>query len=142
MEWNLLYAAETSPGPEEIDAYVNSGFWRNLTGWLQENYSVSPKTEYSKCAGAPGWNVKYQKSGRPLCTLYPMQGFFIALVVIGNREMNEAELAMPLCSAYTQNLFCETRFACGGKWMMMQVKDGDVLEDVKRLIRIRKPLKK
>lgn len=137
MEWSLLYTADNVPKQEEIDEYVGSKFWHGLRKWLQETYGVSPKMGYSKCAGAPGWNIKYQKSGRSLCTLYPMQGFFIALVVIGNRELNEAELAMPACSAYTRDLFLKTRFACGGKWLMMQIKDEDVLEDAKSLIRLR-----
>lgn len=30
--------------------------------------------------------MKYRKSGRSLCTLYPMDGHFVALVVIGEHE--------------------------------------------------------
>jgi len=29
-----------------------------------------------------GWNVKYQKSGKSLCTLYPEQDSFTVLIVI------------------------------------------------------------
>jgi hypothetical protein len=27
-----------------------------------------------------GWNIKYQKSGKSICTIYPQQGYFLALV--------------------------------------------------------------
>jgi hypothetical protein len=38
--------------------------------------------------------VKYQNSGKSLCTLYPMEGYFIALVVIGAKEEEEVEMAL------------------------------------------------
>jgi hypothetical protein len=45
---------------------------------------VKPKLSYSGCSmdgGAwKGWNVKYKKSGKVLCSLYPKQGYFLALV--------------------------------------------------------------
>jgi hypothetical protein len=75
----------------------------------------------------PGWNVKYQKSGKSLCTLYPMEGFFIALVVIGNKESFEAELMLPLLSSYTQSLYQNTAFSAGGRWLMINVTDQTIL---------------
>lgn len=137
MEWSQLYTQTRQPDFEEIGAFIENPLWGELNSYLQQKYKVSPKIEYSKCAAARGWNVKYQKSGRSLCTLYPMQGFFIVLVVIGNREMTEAELLMPCCCEYTQKLFQAVRFSCGGKWLMMQVKAADVLEDAVKLIGIR-----
>jgi hypothetical protein len=131
MEWSLLYNQESMPGQEDIDRYVGSSLWQELKIWLHQAYEVSLIIEYSKCGGARGWNMKYRKGGKSLCTLYPMPGCYVALVVIGNREMNETELTMPACCEYTQALFKSTRFACGGKWLMMQVDTAEVLEDVK-----------
>ncbi len=102
-----------------------------MNAWLQETFRSTPEIAYSKCAAQPGWNVKYRKGGRSLCTLYPMSGYFIALVVVGSKEMTEAGLLIPSCCAYTQNLFEATRFSCGGKWMMLDVNNPEVLEDVK-----------
>jgi len=85
----------------------------------------------------PGWNVKYQKSGGSLCTLYPMKGYFIALVVIGNKESFEAELTLPLLSSYTQSLYQNTAFSPGGRWLMIEVTEPAILDDVIRLVRIR-----
>ncbi len=39
--------------------------------------------EYSKCSLKPGWNVKYKKSGKALCALYPMEDYFIDAGEIG-----------------------------------------------------------
>ncbi|WP_312941842.1 DUF3788 domain-containing protein [Oscillibacter sp.] len=142
MDWVQRYGPDRPPTAEEIADYINSWLWTEMNRFLRENYEVQPSYHYSSCSAQPGWNVKYQKAGRSLCTLYPMDGFFIALVVIGAREQTEAELTMPLCEKYTQALFSNTPFSAGGRWLMLNVTDAGVLEDVKRLILIRKKLKK
>jgi len=85
-----------------------------------------------------GWNIKYKKSGKSLCTLYPMEGYFIALVVVGGRELTEAELLMPLCSDYVQTVFKNTKTGNGQKWLMLEVRDSQIMENVFRLINLRK----
>ncbi len=137
MEWSEVYKQDKTPSPDDISLFIGSAFWEEMNGWLKKTFAVSPKITYSKCAGQPGWNVKYQKGGKSLCTLYPMRGFFIALVVIGNKEMTETELLAPDLSEYTQALFRSTRFLCGGKWLMLHVDREEVLSDVKKLVGIR-----
>lgn len=137
MEWNALYGAENRPTFEDISGFINNGMWEEINGFLQSTYNVAPQTEYSGCSGQPGWNVKYKKGGKSLCTLYPMDGYFIALVVIGAREEAEADLLIPLCSGYTRELYRGTAFSAGGRWLMMSVTDEKILEDAKNLIKIR-----
>lgn len=142
MEWSNLYPAGNQPTLEKISEYISNGLWTELNSFLQNTYHIQPKLAYSQCSMQPGWNVKYQKSGKSLCTLYPMEGFFIALVVIGNKEMHETELLMPLCSQYTQSLYQKTVFSAGDRWLMLNVTDHSVLEDVINLIEIRVKPKK
>ncbi len=137
MEWSTLYDQEHPPSIDNINSYVNTGLWQRLNSFLQNTYRIQPKLSYSGCSMQPGWNIKYQKSGRSLCTLYPMSGFFIALVVIGNKESNEAELMLPSYSGYTQNLFKNTGCSAGGRWLMMNVTEPAILDDVMNLIQIR-----
>lgn len=84
-----------------------------------------------------GWNVKHKKGGRSLCTLYPKQGYFIALIPIGAREMPEVDLLMPLCDAYTQDLYRQTKSGAGGKSLAVEVKSEAILRDVKELVALR-----
>lgn len=92
---------------------------------------------YSKCSAQPGWNIKYQKSGKSLCTLYPMEGYFIALVVIGEKERPQAELLMPALTPYTQEIYHNAGGLNGARWLMLNVTAEDVLQDVKSLIMLR-----
>jgi len=83
-----------------------------------------------------GWNIKYKKSSKSICTLYPKEGYLQILLAIGAREMNEAELLMPSCTEYTQGLF-EVKEVNGAKYLGFEVRDDNVLQDVKNLADIR-----
>ena len=137
MDWSGRYGADSRPTAEDISEFIHNDLWREMNDFLQQAYGVQPQTAYSSCSAQRGWNIKYKKGGKSLCTLYPMDGYFIALVVIGAKETAEAELLMPLCSGYTQKLYEQTVFSTGGRWLMMNVTDGKILEDAKNLIKIR-----
>jgi len=141
MEWSQLYGSSQEPDKEDMKDFIGKAapLWMELQTYLEETYHVPSKMSYSKCSAQPGWNVKYQKSGKSLCTLYPMGGFFVALIVIGVKEETEVEAAMALglFTPYLEELYGRTAFSCGGRWLMISVKDHDVLEDVKQLIAIR-----
>jgi len=142
MEWPLIFGPDRKPDEKEIEDFIHSPLWADLNDFLRQNYLVEPAYSYSACSGQPGWNVKYQKAGRSLCTLYPMPGYFIALVVVGARELEEAEHRLPGFSRYTRELFASTQVSAGGRWLMINVRDEDILDDVKALIQIRRKLKK
>lgn len=137
MNWQEAYPKSEEPTLEQIEAFIASPLWNGLCSWAEGTYSIAPKVEYSTCSGAPGWNVKYKKSGRALCTLYPDAGLFTALVTIGAKEATEAELLLPTCSDYIRELFARTQTFNGARWLMIRVTDERVLEDVKQLIRLR-----
>ncbi len=137
MEWEKLYDENSPPSFEDVEAFIGSALWQRINAYLQDTYHVQPKLTYSRCSMQRGWNIKYQKSGRALCTLYPMEGFFIALVVIGEKEVQEAELLLPACCEYTQSLYRNTASAMGQRWLMLSVTEPVVLDDVKSLIRLR-----
>lgn len=138
MKWDMLYAKAAPPTWEQIAEYIDNPLWEDFNERLQSVYQVKPCMEYSCCSMQAGWNVKYRKSGKALCTLYPMEGYFIALVVVGPRELTEAELLIPLCSDYVQTVFQNTKAGNGQKWLMLDVRNHETIEDVFRLIYLRK----
>lgn len=137
MSWFQYYPKSQQPTLEQISSYIASPLWGELCAWAEKSYQIEPKVEHSTCSGAPGWNVKYKKGGRALCTLYPDEGQFTAMVTIGTKEAAEAELLLPTCSEYIRELFARTCDFNGGRWLMIRVTDAAVLEDVKKLIRLR-----
>lgn len=138
MHWNEEYTKAVEPDLKKIGAYIASPLWDELRAYLEEAYGVLPVVEYSICSGAPGWNVKYKKSGRSLCTLYPAAGYFTCLVTIGNRECVEAELLLPCCTEYVQALYGRSGGVNGARWLMVDVTSPEILADVKALIGTRR----
>lgn len=138
MDWNLLYSNVTPPTWEQVTEYIGSPLWAEFNERIQSAYQIKPCMEYSRCSMQAGWNIKYKKGGKSLCTIYPMQGYFIALVVVGSHELTEAEFLMPQCSDYVQTVFKNTKTGNGQKWLMLDVRDRGIMDDVFRLINLRK----
>ncbi len=138
MQWSAMYGKEKEPTTDQVRDFVGTPLWDNLTAHMQEAYSVRPTLSHSRCSmdnGAwEGWNVKYKKSGKALCTLYPKRGFFVALIAIGAKEAAEADLLIPLCDGYTQDLYHRTKSGAMGKSLAIEVNNENVLNDVKNLV--------
>ncbi len=107
MGWSELFKVNEAPSFEDIKKYIGEGepIWSELLSYIEKAYQVQPKMTYSKCAGQRGWNVKYQKSGKALCTLYPMEGYFISLVVVGAKEEEEVEMVVGTFTPYVEELY-------------------------------------
>ena len=141
MKWNELFEAYRSPSFEEIRDFIGEAkpIWDELVSYFEETYKVKPQLDYSKSSAQPGWKEKYKKRGKSLCTLYPMPNYFIALVVVGVKEENEVELAIKadLFTPYVNELYSKTAFSAMGRWLMIEVKNKEVVNDIKRIIEIR-----
>ncbi|MCX4339565.1 MAG: DUF3788 family protein [Lachnospiraceae bacterium] len=53
---------------------------------IKTAYHCTEKIEFSSCSWENGWNVKFKKSGKSLSTVYPRDGYFTVLVVIGEKQ--------------------------------------------------------
>lgn len=137
MSWKDEFSKTSQPRLEQISRYVANPLWDELCGYLEQAYGVLPQVEHSVCSGAPGWNIKYKKSGRALCTLYPAAGFFTCMVSVGSRETVEAEALLLGCTDYLRSLYWNAKPFNGGRWLMIEVTSPAILEDVKRLIATR-----
>ena len=78
---------EKQPSEADINDFVGpeiSALLSDLDNYLRERHKVNPKFAYSSCAMDNniwrGWNIKYKKSGKSLCTIYPQQGYFLVLI--------------------------------------------------------------
>lgn len=128
-------AAQPTAG--ELAAEVGNPLWERLCTELEERWQVRPKVEYSGCSMAPGWNVKYRKGSRAVCTLYPAKGVFTCLVVIGPREEERARLRLTGMSPYLRGLYESARPMMGARWLMIEITDGQILSEALDLIALR-----
>ncbi|SHE59297.1 DUF3788 domain-containing protein [Alkalibacter saccharofermentans] len=141
MKWNDKFDSDNVPDIEDIRRFIGdkAGLWDDLTDYLRDTYKVRPDFDYSRCSAQPGWNIKYKRSGKSLCTIYPMDGYFIALVVVGNKEEETVKdhCNEGLFTPYVSELYKATGFSAMGKWLMIKVTNREILEDVKKLVGIR-----
>lgn len=132
------------PGPAPTFEMIARGIerpardvWDDLTAHIEQTYRCSPRIEYSTCSGKPGWNVKYQVSGKSLCTLYPEPKSFTVLVVI-NTDLIERvgamlhEFSEPVAAVYRR-----CKLFNGTHWLMLPVAGQAAAEDVKRLLHLK-----
>lgn len=101
-----------------------------------EEKKAKVEFNFSKCSWEYGWNVRFKKKGKTLCTIYPRNGYFTVMVVIGNKEKECFELSS--YSKVIQNIYLETKEGNGQRWLMIDLEDeGIVYEDVWKLVDLR-----
>lgn len=143
IPWHVAWPSHVEPERSDISAWVDSPLWEALTAWVEETYQTAPTVEYSKCGGAPGWNVKYRKGSKALCVLYPQSGYFICLVTVGAKLLDELEAMLPTYSQSLRDTYARSGALMGSKWLMVEVREQAHLEDVQRLMLLKaKPAKK
>ena len=122
---------------EEISDYINEPgrkLWNELISFLQDRFRVNPKITYSVCSGKPGWNVKYQKSGKSLCTLYPEKDGFVALVVVKLDLLPVIEGLQAQLDAEIIDIVRQATPFNGTLWLMVPVCRETTLTGVKELL--------
>ena len=127
------------PSLEELCGYVRNPLFDRFCLEMKERFRCREKIEFSSCSWDPGWNIKFKKSGKNLCTLYPRESYFTVLVVIGAREKEAAELILPDCTDRLQEIYRQTKEGNGQRWLMVDIEDDDeVYRDMLRFIELRR----
>ena len=130
---------DTRPTLEELAEYVGNPLFPRFCREIKDTYQCRETIEYSRCGLEPGWNVKFKKSGKALCTLYLREGFFTAMVVVGRKEKAAVEALLPSCAPALRELYRETREGNGQRWLMIDLEDeGPLYRDALRLIQLRR----
>jgi len=133
--WSQTYGADQKPTFEQVESFVYSPYWNEFIAWIEESYNVTPVIEYSKEMSS--WNIKYRKSSKSLCTIYPDESSFTVLVVVPPQMEDQAERLLTSLSEKTLGIFRRSRPMAIGRWLMVPVTSRAGLEDVCKLIALR-----
>ena len=127
------------PTLEEIAEYVQTPVFAAFCGEIKETFGCGGKIEYSACSMEPGWNIKFKKAGKSLCTIYPRESYFTVMVVIGLKEKASTEMLLPECCTELRGIYENTREGNGQKWLMIDLEGRDELyHNVFLLLKIRR----
>ena len=126
------------PSEYEMSNYINNELWDKFCEFIRSNYNVNPKFEFSKCSLEFGWNIKFKKGSRTLCTVYPRENYFCVMIVIGKKEKEQFENILHSFCIEIQDIYKNTRECNNQKWLMIDLEDEDIkYEDVKKILNIR-----
>ena len=134
--WDKLNRGQT-PDIKDITEYIKNPTWDVFYTYIINEYNIIPVFEYSRCS-IPGWNVKFKKGGKSLCTVYPYEGFFTVLIVIGKNEKPRFEEAFAAFTPYLQDLYNTAKEGNGQRWLLIDIEDEAIFQDVKKCIAIRR----
>lgn len=140
MSVDIIMDKTHEPSMEEIALYIEADarqIWQKMLSFIEMSFKAKPQITYSLCSGKPGWNVKYKKNGKALCTLYPEKDGFIALVVLGQDDRMGFDMTREEYCGYITDLYDRCTLFNGTKWLMIQVTDGSVFDDVQKLIMLK-----
>ena len=136
---NDLNNKNSCPTLAEIEQFVKNPVFGQFCSEIKQTYACNEKIEFSACSWAPGWNVKFKKAGKTLCTIYPKENFFTVMVVIGRQAKEPVEAILPELKPELQDIYHRTQAGNGQKWLMIDLQAlGDLYNDVLRLIEIRR----
>jgi hypothetical protein len=141
VQYQRMLDRERKPSDKEILAYLSGNSadaWADIVSFLRTHYDFSPELDYGGIKY--GWSVRYRKSGKSLCTLYPGEGAFTILIVLGKKEVEQFEEHIDEFSPKLVELFDSAKQFHDGRWLWIRILDTPDTEDVKRLLVIkRKP---
>ncbi len=127
------------PDLEDIGTWVRNPVFMDLCTEIMTAYQCKEQIEFSMCSMERGWNVKFKKAGKSLCTIYPREGYITVLVVVGKKEKEAVEEMLPGCTEQLREIYHQTREWNSQRWLMIDMEDKDKLyQEVLRLIRIRR----
>ena len=117
-----------------------AGAWSEIRNFVESQYGIEPETSYR---GAKyGWEMRYRKSGKTLCTLTPWKGGFALLLVLGKEDSKIALEMRHDLSDRTLNLIKNTKQLHDGRWLWIKPSDASDVEDVKKLLQVKRKIRK
>lgn len=132
---------ENQPSRDVLLEYLGEAIntWDELIKFIDENYGFESMWNYSKKHDE--YEFKYRRGGKTLVTFYIKKDALTVLVIFGKAEREKFENSQHQFSPGIVDLYMNTHQYHDGKWLWIALSDKNVVEDIKKLIMIkRKPI--
>jgi hypothetical protein len=129
------------PTPETLEALTGKelyDLWTSLHQLIEQKYNMEQMWNH----GGKKWTYeyKYRRGGKTLCALYAKEQTIGFMVILGKDERTKFESMREIFSNAAQKIYDETTTFHDGKWLMFELKDTSLFNDIERLLSIkRKP---
>jgi len=116
--------------------------WRHLVEFIESSYPGVFTPDWVFGGKKYGWGLRFKKS-KSFCTLIPERGRLVVQIVLGGKEREETEKILPELSPDVRKKYAEATTYHDGKWLAIVADRDAILDDIKRLLAIkRKPKQK
>ena len=129
------------PTPETLEALTGKelyDLWTSLHQLIEQKYNMEQMWNH----GGKKWTYeyKYRRGGKTLCALYAKEQTIGFMVILGKDERTKFESMREMFSNAAQKIYDETTTFHDGKWLIFELKDTSLFNDIERLLSIkRKP---
>ena len=129
------------PTPETLEALTGKelyDLWTSLHQLIEQKYNMEQMWNH----GGKKWTYeyKYRRGGKTLCALYAKEQTIGFMIILGKDERTKFESMREMFSNAAQKIYDETTTFHDGKWLMFELKDTSLFNDIERLLSIkRKP---
>ena len=129
------------PTHETLEALTGKelyDLWTSLHQLIEQKYNMEQMWNH----GGKKWTYeyKYRRGGKTLCALYAKEQTIGFMVILGKDERTKFESMREMFSNAAQKIYDETTTFHDGKWLMFELKDTSLFNDIERFLSIkRKP---
>ncbi len=110
--------------------------WSEVNKFIEMNYNI--ESIWDKGGKTGIYELKYRKSGKTLCALYPRELGLKILIVFGKAEREKFEGSRNNFTKYINDFYENTHQYHDGKWLYLDYNSSVSIEDIKNLILIKK----
>lgn len=127
------------PTEEELNQLMEEDVFKNwcaINNFIKDNYHMDMLWDNGGKTGV--FELKYRKSGKTFCALYPREKGMRVLIILGKNEREKFETLRKDFSEYINNFYDNTRQYHDGKWLYLDIINNTVIADIERLLFIKK----
>lgn len=130
---------ERIPTKQEMTNLIGESLydvWMNLCAMIDSKYEMD-KTWND---GGKKWTYeyKYRKGGKTLCALYAKENCFGFMIIFGKEERAKFEENREHYSLAVQKVYDSCQTFHDGKWMMFELTDTSLFDDIEKLLLIKR----
>ncbi|MCK4280377.1 MAG: DUF3788 domain-containing protein [Candidatus Thorarchaeota archaeon] len=131
------------PTEEEMMIFMGEqagNVWVELRHFIEDNYDFVPETAFYGVKH--GWTVRYRRSGRTLCSLFPEKDGFSVLIVLGRKDSEKALSMRDELSTRMIAILESTEQLHDGRWLWIKPLTASDTDDIKMLLQVKRRPKK
>lgn len=130
---------EKIPTAQELNHIMGENIfrsWCDINDFILKNYNMDILWDSGGKTGI--YELKYRKSGKTLCALYPKEQGIRVLIILGKVERDKFESSREKFSEYINNFYDNTKQYHDGKWLYLDMINDEIVKDIEKLLLIKK----